>query len=134
MRPSATPFLAAVLLALALAGPAAAQSPLVIEPGLNAIPNAINGDANAPADRVYVLRRGRTYLYTEQLLIERPVTIRAEAGPGARPIIQPNFDPGVDQSPRPFRVLADFNLSGVLIYGRDNGRARHGQRHDPGRR
>ena len=121
MRPTATrlPLLAAGLLALVLAGPAAAQSPLVIEPGLNAIPNVINGDTNAPADRVYVLRRGRTYLYTEQLLIERPITIRAEDGDGPRPIIQPNFDPNVDQSPRPFRALADFSLSGVFIYGRD---------------
>ena len=120
MRPSATLRLAALaVLAALVAAPATAQSPLVIEPGVNAIPNAINGDTDAPADRVYILRRGARYLYTEQLVTTRPVTIRAEDGDGPRPIIQANFDPAAEEGNRPFRPEADFTISGVYIYGFD---------------
>ena len=120
MKPSVTLRLTALaVLAAVAAAPATAQSPLVIEPGINAIPNAINGDTNAPADRVYILRRGERYLYTEQLITTRPVTIRAEAGNGPRPIIQANFDPATDEGERPFRPEADFTISGVYIYGFD---------------
>ena len=120
MKPSVTLRLAALAVLAAVAGaPATAQSPLVIEPGVNAIPNAINGDTAPPADRVYILRRGERYLYTEQLITTRPVTIRAEEGDGPRPIIQANFDPSAEEGNRPFRPEADFTISGVYIYGFD---------------
>lgn len=120
MRSSATARLTALAVLAALcAAPALAQSPLVIEPGINSIPNAINGDTNPPDDRVYVLRRGQRYLYTEQLITERPVTIVAEEGDGPRPIIQANFDPNAGEGNRPFRPLADFTIRGVYIYGLD---------------
>lgn len=108
----------ALLVILATAS-AHAQSPLIIEPGVNAIPNAINGDANPPADRIYILRRGETYLYTEQIVTDRPIHIEAEAGDGPRPIIQANFDPTTEEGPRPFRPQFDFTIKGVYIYGRD---------------
>jgi hypothetical protein len=120
MRPSATTRLAALAtLAVLLAAPATAQSPLVIEPGINSIPNAINGDTNPPDDRVYILRRGERYLYTEQLVTTRPVVIEAEEGDDPRPIIQANFDPSAEEGNRPFRPEADFTIRGVYIYGFD---------------
>jgi hypothetical protein len=104
-----------------------AQSRLVIEPGppghINqVIHNDVNsaGQRNDP-NRIYVLRRGAVYLYTEQIINQGyHLTIEAEDGTGAKPVLQAAAPPGGAASPRPFRPEGNLTLRGLYLYGHDD--------------
>ena len=127
MRFIATVF-ALVLAATAFADQATAQSPLVVDPGtpLDAV---IHGDTDRPADRVYVLQRGETYVYNNMINTgwdgnadmcgeSYHLRVEAEEGDGPRPLIQGEATSG-DEADRPFLVCGDFTLKGVYLIGID---------------
>lgn len=92
---------------------------LVLADSVGALNNAINGDTTESGDRipnrVYVLQRNRVYKTSGE--IQNPgfhLRIKAEDGPGARPIIQPAVGSG-GVNARPFTVLADLTLEGIYL-------------------
>ncbi|MCB0836440.1 MAG: T9SS type A sorting domain-containing protein [Bacteroidetes bacterium] len=101
---------------------------MVFVPSSNANVGVLNdsifGDTTAMGQRidsntVYVLERGGFYLLNGSIENRFPLTIMAEDGTGARPVLQP-ADPGGGSS-RPFRPRADLTLKGLYVTSADNG-------------
>ncbi len=99
---------------------AKAQSILVIEPTALSLDEAIEQDANRPADRVYVLKRNTPYVIRKTILNTNfHLRIRAEAGTGARPIIVPTIGTGGATPEQVFEAKQDITLEGLHITGRN---------------
>ena len=86
--------------------------------------DSIFGDTTATGERVdsntvYVLERDGFYLLNGSIENRFPLTIMAEDGAGARPVLQP-ADVGGGSS-RPFRPRADLTLKGLYVTNADNG-------------
>ncbi len=110
-----------IALLLLIVSPTWAQEEVIVEPTeAGALNNIILGDTIAGGVRrdpnaVYVLRRNAVYKLTAE--IRNPgysLTIRAEDGPGSRPIIMPSAASGGD-SQRPFTAQGDLTLEGVYV-------------------
>ena len=114
------------LLALAmgagLAAPAAAQSELLVTPGLGTLNDAIEGDTNRPADRVYVLQRGVYYGVNRQISnTGYTLRIKAADGDGTRPVLYRGPDnTGTTIGSRFLLFQDDAELDGIYVLGVDN--------------
>ncbi len=102
-----------------------AQDELIIEPSARGILNdIIAGDTSETGarnpNRVYVLRRNAVYKTTGEIINNNfKLRIRAEDGPGSRPIIQPTVGRG-GESFRPFTVQDDIELRGLYVTSVDD--------------
>ncbi|MDT7856556.1 T9SS type A sorting domain-containing protein [Rubrivirga sp. S365] len=109
-------FLIAVF-ALALTSGAAAQSPLVVEPGPGTLNAAIENDTDRPADRVYVLQRGAYYGVTREINNQGyTLRIRAADGDGNRPVVHPGINAqGKPVASRYFNLARDTYFTGIYF-------------------
>ena len=97
------------------------QREVIVEPTrLGILNDVISGDTLENGDRVdpntvYILRRNGVYKTPTSIFNGGfKLTIRAEDGPGAMPIIQPTPLDGGDVS-RPFNVSDEFELDGIYV-------------------
>lgn len=91
---------------------------LVVNPGpAGTLNQAI---ANNPSITTFILKRDFPYLLSGELNISSPITIKAEPGPGKRPILlyaPPSGAPNIDQI---IRTSANLRLEGLHLTNRDN--------------
>ena len=106
---------------------ASAQDELIVEPGEPGIlEQTIFADTSDTGERnpnrVYVLRRGTPYLLAQRIRwADYHISIKAEEGEGARPLLVFSPDAGGDGVGQLFRTdgSASLSLDGVHLAGRD---------------
>lgn len=98
--------------------PVGSAQTLVVNPGpVGTLNQAI---ANNPGVTTFVLKRNFPYLLSGELNITAPLTIKAEDGPGKRPILiyaPPSGAPNIEQI---IRTSAHLRLEGLHLTNRDN--------------
>jgi len=116
----------AAMVIISLSITVTAQRTVVIEDGtLGGINKIILGDttddgARVDTNTVYVLKRNRMYLMSGTLELKFPLTLVAEDGAGARPMLVPGVVEG-GESQRPFKMKADLRLKGLYVTNMDIG-------------
>ncbi|MDZ7723560.1 MAG: hypothetical protein U5R06_12340 [candidate division KSB1 bacterium] len=106
----------------------------VIEPGLGTINETIMGDTLSDGSRAethYILKQDGWYIYTETMHIDFSLTLEAEAGDGARPVIKPVAMEG--GATRPFEIRnsgVTVTFRGCHVDGHDNSLPAPGLRSD----
>ncbi|MDO9255652.1 MAG: T9SS type A sorting domain-containing protein [Bacteroidales bacterium] len=92
---------------------------VVVQPDAGISTGALNAAvAQYGGTRIYELKRGGLYVLNAAILPSHPIYIRAEAGTGARPMLQPGVDiSGV--SVELFRFSGDARLENLYMTGVD---------------
>ncbi len=123
-RRLARALLLVVFAAVGIVSTARAQSALMVPPGVGTLNDAIEGDANRPADRVYVLQRGTYYGITRELnnSLEGGGTfvlrIKAADGEGEIPVLYAAPDnTGSIPGNRYIRLVDDAYFTNVYLLG-----------------
>lgn len=92
-----------------------AQNVIQVAPGFGTLNTAVD---DASAGDIFELERGGVYLLNGTVRNRVPITIRAAAGEGDRPFLQPGVTDGGDSAP-PIRSDADIILQGLHITNED---------------
>ncbi|MCI0555604.1 MAG: hypothetical protein L0287_32060, partial [Anaerolineae bacterium] len=93
---------------------AAAQQQINVAPGLNTLVNAVNA---ANAGDVFILRRDAGYPQQGRIDVNVPITIKAEEGTGALPVIVIVANPDGSFSGDNFRLFANLTLQNLAFNG-----------------
>lgn len=107
-----------------ICGSAVFADEMIIEPNVGFLEDIIVGDTTATGarnnpDRVYVLRRNAEYLISVELRnVDWKLSIKAEDGQGALPIIRPYPDQVGAIPQRLFRPYGDVEFHNLLITGK----------------
>jgi len=117
-----TMVLCVLCLAILYAGKSA-HAVKIIEPGLGTINKTIMGDTlkgGVRTETSYILRRNGYYIYTQLMTYSGfHLTIEAEKGTGAKPVLKPLAIVGA--SPRPFQINSGgLTLRNIHVDGYDN--------------
>jgi hypothetical protein len=106
-----------LLLLACLAQLAQAQT-LTVNPGPTGTLN--QAIANNPTVKTFILKRNFPYLLSGELVLSTSITIKAEDGPGKRPILLYGPPPGAPTIDQLIRTSANLRLEGLHLTNRDN--------------
>jgi hypothetical protein len=110
-------YIAVLLAVLPSYGSLVSQS-LIVNPGpVGTLNQAI---ANNPTINTFILKRNFPYLISGELVLDREITLLAEAGPGKRPIILYGPPPGAPTVEQLIRTNKNITLKGLHVTNRDN--------------
>jgi Secretion system C-terminal sorting domain len=76
--------------------------------------------ANNPTVKTFILKRNFPYLLSGELVLASDITIKAEDGPGKRPILLYGPPPGAPIIDQLIRTSANLRLEGLHLTNRDN--------------